>query len=428
MKRLLTLSLPTLLALALAVACVAPATTEEAAPAAEEPAAEEPVAEADATEEPAEETASETAGDDLTTLKQEALTTYADIVYASYQDSLALAVELQAALEAFVADPSEATHQAAKDAWLAANEPYGQTEAYRFYGGPIDDADGPEGLLNAWPLDEAYVDYVEGDEDAGIINNVDEYPELTQDLLVSLNETGAEENISTGYHAIEFLLWGQDFYEDSNGQRSYTDYVADSDTPNAERRGTYLLLVADQLVRNLEEMVVAWDPSAADNYRAQFLAMEPDAAIEMVLTGLGVLSKSELAGERMFTALDNRDQEDEHSCFSDNTHRDLITNDQGIANVYRGAYTRLDGTEVTGTSLSDVVEAVDPELNAQMLDLLDQSLAQVNDIYVPFDQAIVLPDERDKVLEAVFTLQDQGDKIAEVASALGLTINTGLPE
>ena len=91
-------------------------------------------------------------------------------------------------MDAFLADPNETTLAAAKEAWLAAQEPYGQTEAYRFYGGPIDDADGPEPLLNAWPLDEAYVDYVEGAPEAGIINSPDSYPTIDQDLLISLNE------------------------------------------------------------------------------------------------------------------------------------------------------------------------------------------------------------------------------------------------
>lgn len=136
--------------------------------------------------------------------KAEVVATYADIVYASYQDAYETVVTLQAALQTFVANPTEDTHQAAKDAWLAAREPYGQTEVYRFYGGPIDDADGPEGLINAWPLDESYVDYVAGAPDAGIINNAADYPEINADLLESLNEAGAEENISTGYHAIEF--------------------------------------------------------------------------------------------------------------------------------------------------------------------------------------------------------------------------------
>ncbi|MEM7533806.1 MAG: imelysin family protein [Chloroflexota bacterium] len=424
MKRIYLLSILLLVAVFSVAACIAPAAeapaeemaSEEMAPAAEE-VAEEAQAE-EASEDIAE-------GDYMAALKQTALTTYADIAYASYEDSHMLAVELQAALEALVADPSEETHQAAKNAWLASNEPYGQTEAYRFYGGPIDDEDGPEGLLNAWPLDEAYVDYVDGAPEAGIINNVEEYPEISRELIASLNEVGAEENISTGYHAIEFLLWGQDMYEDSAGQRAYTDYV---DAPNAERRGQYLLAVGEQLVDNLAEMVAAWDAAGADNYRAEFLASDADMAIQNVLTGLGVLSKSELAGERMFTALDNQDQEDEHSCFSDNTHRDIITNNQGVMNVYMGSYTRLDGSEVSGTSLADVVAAVDTDLNDQMVALLEASMSQVNAIHVPFDQAIVLADQRPIVLEAVMTLQDQGDKVAEVASALGLTVNTALPE
>lgn len=398
-----------------------PTATTAAATATAEPATPEPAPTAT-------EAAPAAAADDLTTLKQAALTTYADMVFANYEDSLTLAVALQEALAAFVASPSEESHQAAKAAWLAANEPYGQTEAYRFYGGPIDDEDGPEGLLNAWPLDEGYVDYVDGAPEAGIINNVTEYPEITKDLLISLNEVGAEENISTGYHAIEFLLWGQDFYEDRAGQRPYTDYVVDGATPHAERRGQYLLLLGELLVEHLTAMTEAWDPAVADNYRTEFLALTPDAALEKVLTGLGVLSKSELAGERMFTALDNQDQEDEHSCFSDNTHRDIITNNMGVMNVYTGSYTRLDGSVVSGPSLADVVEAVDPAVNAQMTALLEQSMAQVNAIYVPFDQAIVLGEERTKVLDAVMTLQDQGDKLAEVASLLGLTINTALPE
>ncbi len=411
--------------LALAACGGQPAPVESAPPAESAAVEAEPVTETASQAVESEAVAEPAASADLTALKQAALTTYADIVFASYEDSYTLAVALQEAINAFVENPSEETHQAAQEAWLAAQEPYGQTEAYRFYGGPIDDEDGPEGLLNAWPLDENYVDYVEGNETAGIINNVEEYPEITPDLLVSLNEAGAEENISTGYHAIEFLLWGQDFYEDSAGQRPYTDYV---DAPHADRRAAYLTLAADLLVGHLAQMKEAWDPAVDGNYRADFLAKDPDAALQDVLTGLGVLSKSELAGERMFTAYDNQDQEDEHSCFSDNTHRDIITNNQGIVNVYTGTYTRLDGSTVSGPSLAEVVAAVEPDLNQQVLDLLDQSAAQVKAIHIPFDQAIVLPDERPAVLEAVMTLQDQGDKVAEVAAALGLTINTALPE
>lgn len=362
---------------------------------------------------------------DLDDLKHHVIESYTEIVLASYQDSLQLALELNDALIAFVADPTDETLAAAREAWLAANEPYGQTEAYRFYGGPIDDEDGPEGLLNAWPLDEAYIDYVDGDLDAGIINNTEDYPEITKDLLISLNEVGAEENISTGYHAIEFLLWGQDLYEDSAGQRPASDY---SSAPNAERRGQYLLITGELLVENLQDMVDQWSHENDDNYVWAFHDGPADVALTNMLTGIGVLAKSELAGERMFTAYDNQDQEDEHSCFSDNTHRDIITNFMGVNNVYRGTYTRIDGTVVEGASLADLFDAIAPDLNAEMLELLALADQQVNDIFVPFDRAIVNTDSRPGVFDAVFTLQDVGDKLVELAASLDLVIDTALPE
>jgi len=361
----------------------------------------------------------------LETLQQEAMTTYADIVFASYDDSLTAAEELHDAIDTFLAEPSEETLAAAQESWLASNEPYGQTEAYRFYGGPIDDEDGPEGLLNAWPLDEAYIDYVEGNPDAGIINNVEEYPEIDAELLTSLNEVGAEENISTGYHAIEFLLWGQDLSADDNGNRPYTDYTT---ADNAERRAAYLETAADLLVSDLESLVEDWNPDGEDNYRETFLASDPDEAFTNILTGIGVLSAAELSGERMFVAYDNQDQEDEHSCFSDNTHRDIITNFVGISNVYRGEYTRLDGTTISGTGVADVIEIANADLNADILSLLDDADQMTQNIYVPFDQAIVLPEERPQVLDTVFVLQDLGDLFAQAGSELDLVINTALPE
>jgi len=365
------------------------------------------------------------AQDDVETLKSEAIVTYADIVYTSYADSLETATTLNEALVAFVEAPSEETLDAAKEAWLVARDVYGQTEAYRFYGGPIDDEDGPEGQINAWPMDESYVDYVGGAADSGIINNPEDYPEITADLLISLNEEGGEENVATGYHAIEFLLWGQDLSADGAGERAYTDYT---DADNAARRGEYLLVVGQLLVDDLQGLVDAWTPDGEDNYRAEFLALPADEALSNILTGIGVLAKSELAGERIFTAYDNQDQEDEHSCFSDNTHNDIIANAVGVINVYTGTYNAVDGTVVSGTAIADVVEAIDPDLNATMLDLLAIVETEVNAVYVPFDQAIILPDAREQVFTTVNALLDAGDEIVVVADALGLTIDTALPE
>lgn len=355
--------------------------------------------------------------------REAVVVTYADIVYASYEDAHAAAVALDAALDAFVADPSDATLRAAKDAWLGARELYGQTEAYRFAGGPIDDADGPEGLLNAWPLDEAYVDYVAGDPDAGIINRPSEFPTIDAELLVALNEQGGEENVSIGYHAIEFLLWGQDLRDDGAGNRPVSDYTT---APNAERRAQYLTVASDLLVQHLGAMVEAWDPEGADTYRETFLALDADRALRNMLTGIGTLAKSELAVERMFVAVNNQDQEDEQSCFSDNTHRDIITNAQGIANVWRGRYARPDGSVVEGPALADLVEDAEPEVAARVDADVADALAAVEAIPVPFDRAII--EDQEVVIDAVDASQRLGDSFIEAANALDLSINTALPE
>lgn len=367
-------------------------------------------------------------GNDTAALKADVAENYANVVHASYEDSYNEAVKMQTAINAFVASPSEETLAAAKEAWLAAREPYGQTEAYRFYGGPIDDEDGPEGLINSWPMDEAFVDYVEGAPESGIINDPATYPEITKEVILGLNQVDSEESVSTGYHAIEFLLWGQDLNEDGPGNRPYTDYVEGGTAPNPERRAAYLVSVTELLLEHLAQVRDEWAPNTPGNYRETFLALPADEAIQHMMTGIGVLSKSELAGERIFTAYDNQDQEDEHSCFSDNTHRDIYNNALGVQNVYLGQYRRVDGTTISGASLKDLVATADSGVSTELETLLADSLAKANAVLVPFDRAIVEPDARPAVLETVNVLQDSGDKIAEAAGALEIQINTALPE
>ncbi|MCB9195169.1 MAG: hypothetical protein H6598_03005 [Flavobacteriales bacterium] len=357
---------------------------------------------------------------------------YADIVFANYEDAYNEAVELQSQIAAFIANPSDNGLTLCKNAWLDAREPYGQTEVYRFADGPIDDADGPEGLLNAWPLDESYIDYVTGNANAGIINDPTTYPTIDAATLEGLNEAGGEENISVGYHAIEFLLWGQD---DPNtalltpGQRSYLDYVDGGGTAsNEDRRRTYLMICADLLVAHLGDVKDEWDPAISGNFRSTFLSMDNDAALANILTGMGTLSKSELAGERMFVALDNQDQEDEHSCFSDNTHRDIITNAQGIRNVFIGSYTRVNGTTISGTSLQDLIEKINPDRESTISTFSASIVTLTNDIPTPFDYHLTQETAggNGPVMQAINALQDQGDAIVQMAKDMGITISTAL--
>lgn len=374
-----------------------------------------------------------TAQTDNSELKKAIIENYAELVYANYEDSLTTAKKLQEDINAFVSKPSAEGFEAAKKSWLAAREPYGQTEAFRFASGPIDDEDGPEGALNAWPLDENYIDYVKGSEAAGIINDTKQFPTIDKKTLIDLNEKGGETNISIGYHAIEFLLWGQDDVDTklkTPGKRPYTDFLTEGGTAkNQNRRADYLKAVTEILVADLESMVKEWAPKA-ENYRAKFVAMDSNAAFKNILTGLGTLSKSELAGERIFVALDNQDQEDEHSCFSDNTHRDIILNAVGIRNVYKGEYKRVDGSVVKGASIHELMTKLNPELAAKVDALSSTTVKNSEAIPVPFDLALTQEKVGGKgpIMTTVLSLQEQGDKLTAVAKVIGVSIGTDLPE
>jgi putative iron-regulated protein len=352
----------------------------------------------------------------LTAAQAEPVAThYADGVYASYEASIASATELQSTLQAFTADPTDATLQAAKDQWLAARDDYGPTEAFRFYDGPIDNPDdGPEGRINAWPMDEAYVDYVEGDAEAGIINNAADYPDITAEVLVSANEDGGETNISTGWHAIEFLLWGQDLNESGPGSRPVTDY---STSPVAERRATYLNLLADQLVADLTSVADQWAPDGA--YREEFLA-DPVQAVGNMFRGIGALTVGELSGERIAVALETADQEDEHSCFSDNTNADVHNNALGVQWVYTGTYPATD----PGPGLDTLVEAVDPELNTELTAQIADTVELTGSYTEPFD--VMLTGDNAPLEATVEALTTQGDLIAEAADQLGIDVDLGV--
>ncbi len=96
---------------------------------------------------------------------------YSTLVYANDSDTIAAAQQMQKAIDAFLAKRSLATQNAARKAWLAALRVLRPDRGLPLHDGPIDNADGPEGQINAWPMDESYVDYVVGDDNAGLINN-----------------------------------------------------------------------------------------------------------------------------------------------------------------------------------------------------------------------------------------------------------------
>jgi putative iron-regulated protein len=374
------------------------------------------------------------------------LETYADIAAANYTDSLITAQRLQAAVNALVAEPSPENLTAARTAWLAARVPYQQTEVFRFGNAIVDDW---EGKVNAWPLDEGLIDYVDAsyggasDENAFAALNVIANRTFTlsgKDIDASvitpalLAETlqeadGVEANVATGYHAIEFLLWGQDLngHGTGPGDRPWTDYATGDNCTNAncDRRGEYLTAATDLLIADLEDMAAAW---AQDGAARTELMSDADAGISAILTGMGSLSYGETAGERMRLGVMLNDPEEEHSCFADNTHNDHYYNGIGIQNVYLGEYIRVDGTLVTGPSLSDLVAETDAALDTEMQGKLSHAVMALGRIKIAaeagfaYDQMLERGNAAGEalIMGGVTGLIDQTRSIERVITALGV--------
>ncbi len=380
--------------------------------------------------------------------EKQVVTHYADLAHAVFADAHLTAVELDKKIDQFLQSPSAKSFEDVKQAWIDSRVPYQQTEVFRFGNAVVDDW---EGQLNAWPLDEGLIDYVAADYqhelgNEGALANIVANKELkvgsqtvdastiTPELIADLNEIGGSEaNVASGYHAIEFLLWGQDLNGTSAGagQRAYTDFVIGDECTNGncDRRGSYLKASAELLIQDLEWMEKQWSAEESGNYRAELLAEDSINGLRKMLFGMGSLSLGELAGERMKVALEANSTEDEHDCFSDNTHNSHYYNEQGIYNVYTGLYKKEDGTLLSGPSLHDLVEQKDPKAAKAIQNQFDMTRAQVGALVTSaeqgqhFDQLIASGNASGNALvnETIIALVQQTAAIEQAAGVIGIT-------
>jgi len=392
------------------------------------------------------------------------ITAYANIAHANYNDALKDAKALQSAIAVFVKNPTKLTMANAKAAWLVSRESYGQTEIFRLSNGPIDAEDGwvadkygaLEGQLNAWPLDENMIDYTINAKGAKTKGNIIDtkgsfnpggeestsvnVSKITVDALSSLNENGGDANVASGYHAIEFILWGQDqdysnFVKDSvtkgamtAGQRPLSDFTTNK---NADRRKAYLQAASQKIVSDLTVISGAWEKGDNTNYRAALLGTNEDAkknisledAQKDIFAGMGVFIKSELANERIAVAVLTPSEEDEHSCFSDNTHRDIETNYQGFKNILMGTYKGMDYGQAP-------IDAMTEEGKNEILVLMAKIEVKIDSINAVaktsrhFDYQIRPNDPQAKVIVKLKNeLRKLGDKMVNVASANGINLS-----
>jgi len=362
--------------------------------------------------------------------------TYADIALADYQDALDTARGLGAAVTALVFDPSEAALAAARAAFRDARAPYLQSEALRF-GNPLVDAFVKQ--VNAWPIDPALIDAagtgpgaeagaaggdIVGDARIALGGSMVDVAQITPDALAGLRDIAGEANGLSGYPVIEYLLWGEPADDTGPGTRPYTDYVVGEGCTggHCDRRAAYLLAATDLLVADLEIMTANWQAIGP----ARIALLGGDRGLTAMLTGIGALS-AEL-GDEIAASLLHHEAAAMQGRFSGDIAVALSSRVDGIGSVYDGDYTRIDGTAVRGASLSGLVAAIEPALDAAMRGRLDAARAAAEALGEraaagePYARMIAAGNaEGNAAVQAlVDALAEQAAAVARIADALGL--------
>jgi putative iron-regulated protein len=348
--------------------------------------------------------------------------TFARFLGGACDDSLAAARSFQRVIEEFAAHPSDESLDRARSAWMNARGPYLLTEIGRFFGGPIDDERNLENQINPWPIDSSFIDAPAGGPSPGLIQNEREFPRLSPEVIARLNAREGEQNISCGWHAIEFLLWGPDGNADGPGRRTVGDFIS---APHAARRIEFLRSATALLVDDLDAVAREWRAEPT-TFRARFESAPGLDSLTHILTAWYQLSGFELASERLLIGLDTQAQEDEPDCFSDTTSGDFAWSVRALDAVWHGRWSRPGGEKLSGTGIRDFVNSRNPGMAALIDELIATAGRQAADLPRPFDQVILQPDgaaQKEAVRAFAATLEEQADLIAHFARAAGLDID-----
>ncbi len=375
---------------------------------------------------------------------------YRAVAHASYGDALSATENLQGAVAALVAQPGVESLEAARAAWRAARVPYAQTEALRFGNWFVDEW---ELGVNAWPVDEGFLDYVDESYAASPTNalaraNLIASTELTiggaplrtdplrpSVLIAAQGRSDVESNVATGFHAIEFMLWGQDRhgYGAGAGERPWSDFATDAaqctdgeraaPLRHCQRRAAFLIHAVELLRLSLVEMTPVWGAQSG-SYGDRLVKGDLDEGLRRVLFGLATMAGAELAGERMQVALLARAPEEEQDCFSDDTHNSLYYNALGIENFYYGRYRDVQAV----VSLADLARSRDGVLAAEIERALVRTrtalraIQQAGEQGERFDQLIAPENAQGAQLinSAIAALQAEASLLETLGQRLGL--------
>jgi len=128
--------------------------------------------------------------------------------------------------------------------------------------------------IESWPIQGGYIDYLQGYEHTGLINDLT--VDINLPVLKEQHKLTDSFDVSLGFHALEFILWGDTLERSSDDfEASEPDFSNIGYETNAKnRRRAYLLAVVSQIDDQVAQLQSRWD--SADNSFSSTLSTMTD--------------------------------------------------------------------------------------------------------------------------------------------------------
>ena len=301
-----------------------------------------------------------------------------NVVMPTYSDLKEKNSDLYLSVVDFGNAPSDAKFQAICDAWLAAREPWEQSEAFLF--GPVADF-GLDPNMDSWPLDqEAIVNTLKSQQwnDMTWSGDYDEDDEAI----------AAAQNVR-GFHTLEFLAFRDGkarTLTDQAASDNAADYVYNE--TNATAWAQYMRNTAQLLVDDVTLLCNEWEDSYANEFKkhngGDFTSGL--SCIEQLIDGCidiaGEVGGAKI-GEPYDLYMSGKKTEALYaveSWYSWHSRDDYTNNIYSIRNAYYGS---RDGS-IHNNSLSKLVAKYDQELDQKVKQAIDRAAKNIQAIPQPF--------------------------------------------
>ena len=322
-----------------------------------------------------------------------------NVVMPTYSDLKEKNSDLYLSVVDFGNAPSDAKFQAICDAWLAAREPWEQSEAFLF--GPVADF-GLDPNMDSWPLDqEAIVNTLKSQQ----WNNMQWTGEYDED-----DEAIAAAQNVRGFHTLEFLAFRDGkarTLTDQAASDNAADYVYNE--TNATAWAQYMRNTAQLLVDDVTLLCNEWEDSYANEFKkhngGDFTSGL--SCIEQLIDGCidiaGEVGGAKI-GEPYDLYMSGKKTEALYaveSWYSWHSRDDYTNNIYSIRNAYYGS---RDGS-INKNSLSSLVAKYDSSLDADVKKAIEDAAKAIQTIPQPFRNNINSK-EAQAAMEACAELSD----------------------